>query len=188
MPSTQEVRIISGHYKGRKLTIKDPAVKPTPDRVRETLFSWLGPIVQNSNILDLFAGSGVLGIEALSRGGKHLTLIDSSANVYRRLEQQIESIGICNYTNLCTDSIEFISCKNKKDSFDIIFIDPPYGTYDLLEIIALLYKNGWASKRTWVYYETNNPITTEDQLGFYIYKESRASKVYYGLIRQLDRG
>ncbi len=52
MPSTQEVRIISGHYKGRKLTIKDPAVKPTPDRVRETLFSWLGPIVQNSNILD----------------------------------------------------------------------------------------------------------------------------------------
>ena len=96
-------------------------------------------------------------------------------------------MGICNYTNLCTDSIEFIGSKNKKDSFDIIFIDPPYGSYDLLEIIALLYENGWASKRTWVYYETNNPITTEDQLGFYIYKESRASKVYYGLIRQLDR-
>ena len=186
MPSTQEVRIISGHYKGRKLTIKDPAVKPTPDRVRETLFSWLEPIVQESNILDLFAGSGVLGIEALSRGGKHLTLIDSSANVHRRLGQQIESMGICNYTNLCTDSIEFIGSKNKKDSFDIVFIDPPYGTYDLMELITLLYENGWASKTTWVYYETNKPITTEDHFGYYIYKESRAGKVYYGLIRQLD--
>ena len=187
MSSTKEVRIISGHYKGRKLKINDSAVKPTPNRVRETLFNWLTPIVQDSNILDLFAGSGVLGIEALSRGGKHLTLIDSSSNVHRRLEQQIKSIGICNYTNLCMDTFEFIGSKNKKSSFDIIFIDPPYGTYDLIEIITLLYKNDWASKTTWVYYETNKPISTEDQFGYYIYKESRAGKVYYGLIRQLDR-
>ena len=120
MSSSKEVRIISGQYKGRKLTMNDPAVKPTPDRVRETLFNWLDPIIHDSNVLDLFAGSGVLGIEALSRGGTHLTLIDSSPNVHRSLEQQIESIGICNYTNLCMDSFEFISSKNKQDAFDII--------------------------------------------------------------------
>ena len=186
MSSTKEVRIISGRYKGRKLKINDSAVKPTPDRVRETLFNWLTPLIQGSNILDLFAGSGVLGIEALSRGGKHLTLIDNSTNVHQRLEQQIESIGICNYTNLCMDTFEFISGKNKQDAFDIIFIDPPYGTYDLIEIITLLYKNDWASKTTRVYYETNKPININDRFGCYIYKESRAGKVYYGLIRQLD--
>ena len=186
MSSSKEVRIISGHYKGRKLAIKDSAVKPSPDRVRETLFNWLEPIIQDSNILDLFAGSGVLGIEALSRGGKHLTLIDSSNNVHRRLQQQIESIGICDYINLCMDSLKFVSSKNKKDSFDIVFVDPPYGAYDLMELITLLYENGWASKTTCIYYETNKPITTEDHFGYYIYKESRAGKVYYGLIRQLD--
>jgi 16S rRNA G966 N2-methylase RsmD len=84
------------------------------------------------------------------------------------------------------DTFEFISGKNKQDAFDIIFIDPPYGTYDLIEIITLLYKNDWASKTTRVYYETNKPININDRFGCYIYKESRAGKVYYGLIRQLD--
>jgi len=186
MSFSKEVRIISGQYKGRKLKINDTGVKPTPDRVRETLFNWLEPIVHDSSILDLFAGSGVLGIEALSRGGKHLTLIDSSPNVHQSLEQQIENIGICNYRNLCMDAFKFIGSKNKKSSFDIIFIDPPYGSYDLIEIITLLYENNWASKTTTVYYETNQLITTEGQFGCYIYKESRAGKVYYGLIRQID--
>ena len=186
MSFSKEVRIISGQYKGRKLKINDTGVKPTPDRVRETLFNWLEPIVHDSSILDLFAGSGVLGVEALSRGGKHLTLIDSSPNVHQSLEQQIENIGICNYRNLCMDAFKFIGSKNKKSSFDIIFIDPPYGSYDLIEIITLLYENNWASKTTWVYYETNQLITTEGQFGCYIYKESRAGKVYYGLIRQID--
>ena len=119
MSFSKEVRIISGQYKGRKLKINDPVVKPTPDRVRETLFNWLELVVHDSSILDLFAGSGVLGIEALSRGGKHLTLIDSSPKVHRSLEQQIENIGICNYRNLCMDAFKFIGSKNKttKQSF-----------------------------------------------------------------------
>ena len=74
----KEVRVIGGEFKGRKLFVDDPNVKPTPDRVRETLFNWLDPVISGSNVLDLFAGTGVLAIEALSRGALSATFVDHS--------------------------------------------------------------------------------------------------------------
>ena len=142
-------------------------------------------IKTNVNILDLYAGTGILGIEALSLGCAKADFVEINHKTARQLNSILKSFNLDSITQVYPMSTEaFLSLKNK--SYDIIFIDPPYGTYDLTEIITLLYKNDWASKTTWVYYETNQLITTEGQFGCYIYKESRAGKVYYGLIRQID--
>ena len=108
---SKEVRIISGSFKGRKLFVNDPNVKPTPDRVRETLFNWLEPFVSGSTVLDLFAGTGVLGFEALSRGALSATLVDHSEAAHQNLEELRLVLGLDNYTNLCLDADQLVSKK-----------------------------------------------------------------------------
>ena len=109
---SKEVRIISGRFKGRKLFVNDTNVKPTPDRVRETLFNWLEPFVSGSSVLDLFAGTGVLGIEALSRGALSATLVDHSDLAHKNLEKLLLVLNLENCTNLCLDAEKLVSKTN----------------------------------------------------------------------------
>ena len=89
-----ELRIIAGKWRGRRIGfVAEPGLRPTPERVRETLFNWLQPVIAGSRCLDLFCGSGALGIEALSRGAAALTLIDSSATVIREIRANLERLG-----------------------------------------------------------------------------------------------
>ena len=181
--SSKQVRIISGRFKGRKLFVNDPNIKPTPDRVRETLFNWLEPFISGSTVLDLFAGTGVLGIEALSRGALSVTLVDHSEAAHKNLEELRLVLGLDNYTNLCLDADQLVSKKNSSSPYSIIFLDPPYGAYKLLELVEKLYKNKWADETTWVYCESNRPIKIDENSKRYIVKESRAGEVYYALIK-----
>ncbi len=124
-----QVRIISGKWRGRKLHF--PAVlglRPTPDRVRETLFNWLAPVIVGANCLDLFAGSGALGLEALSRGAAHLTAIDQSAALVDYLRQLIVTLKIENMTihRAPIPSADLPIPIKAKGPFDIVFLDPPF--------------------------------------------------------------
>ena len=180
---SKEVRVIGGSFKGRKLFVNDPNVKPTPDRVRETLFNWLEPVITGSTVLDLFAGSGVLAIESLSRGAMSATLVDHSEVVSKSLEKLMLVLELSNYSNLCQDAHELVSKTNSSKPYSIIFLDPPYGVYELSELVEKLYKNKWANETTWIYCETNRPIKIDQNAKYHIFKESRAGEVYYALIK-----
>jgi len=179
----KEVRIISGRFKGRKLFVEDPNVRPTPDRVRETLFNWLEPFISGSTVLDLFAGTGALGIETLSRGALSVTLVDHSELAHKNLENVMLVLDLDNCTNLCLDAHQLVSKKNSSSPYSIIFLDPPYGVYQHSELVEKLYKNKWADETTLIYCESNRPIKIDENSKHYIFKESRAGEVYYALIK-----
>ena len=180
---SKEVRVIGGEFKGRKLFVDDPNVKPTPDRVRETLFNWLDPVIFGSTVLDLFTGTGVLAIEALSRGAVSATLVDHSKMAHKNIDEVMQVLALENYTNINQDGYQMISKINSTEPYSIIFLDPPYGVYKLSELLEKLYKNKWANETTWVYCESNKPIQLHENSNYYIYKESSAGKVYYALIK-----
>ncbi len=121
----QQVRIIGGQWRGRKLTVPDvDGLRPTPDRIRETLFNWLMTDCPGAMVLDCFAGSGALGFEALSREARHLTMIESNSRAWRNLELQVEGLGDGRITLISGDAIDLIP--RLKKQFNLVFIDPPY--------------------------------------------------------------
>ena len=126
----RQVRIIGGRWRGRKLPVPEiDGLRPTPDRIRETLFNWLIPDCPGSNVLDCFAGSGALGFEALSREAKHLTMIESNSRALRNLERQAEALHTDRITLYSGDAIDLIA--RLKCQFNLVFIDPPYALAQL---------------------------------------------------------
>jgi 16S rRNA (guanine966-N2)-methyltransferase len=134
-----KVRIISGTLRGRKIAVPDvPGVRPTTDRVRETLFNWLMPYTQGAKGLDLFAGSGALGFELLSRGGAHVMFIDENPKVIQQLNITAETLGVQTSVTIQRRSLlpkktEVMLNENMAvnllsgcGNFDIVFCDPPY--------------------------------------------------------------
>jgi len=120
-----QVRIIGGKWRGRKIEVVDGAgLRPTPDRIRETLFNWLGPVLRDANVLDCFAGSGVLGFEALSRGASRVTALERQPLALANLRDQAERLGASGFEIIAGDSRDLIGQLGQR--FDIVFIDPPY--------------------------------------------------------------
>ena len=132
-PRSNQVRIIAGQWRGRKLSFPDAqGLRPTPDRVRETLFNWLAPLVPGSRCLDLFAGSGALGFEAASRGAAGVVMVDHNPDIVRMLRR--------NQQLLCADAIEIVQQEaeiylagRRSEQFDLVFLDPPFQESSLLE-------------------------------------------------------
>jgi 16S rRNA (guanine966-N2)-methyltransferase len=120
-----QVRIIGGNWRGRKLSVVDaPGLRPTPDRIRETLFNWLAPDCRGARVLDCFAGSGALGFEALSRGAKHLVALEQEPRALAALRADAERLQ-CNAVEIVGgDALQSID--QLRQGFDIVFIDPPY--------------------------------------------------------------
>ena len=138
---TSRIRIIGGKWRGRKIDVVDgDGLRPTPDRVRETLFNWLAPSCAGATVLDCFAGSGALGLEALSRGASRLVLLEKQAAALaqlRRLAQQLDSDAI---EIVAGDALAALATLERK--FDIVFIDPPYADAGLREQAWRLLENG----------------------------------------------
>lgn len=147
-----KIRIIAGQWRGRKLSVPNkPGLRPTPDRVRETLFNWLTLCLPGSRCLDLFAGSGALGIEAASRGAKQVLLVEKERDIVQNLKQQVATFAADNLAILCTDARRFL--EGAPSTFDIVFLDPPFGQ-DLLEpCCTLLEQRGWLSPHAHIYLE-----------------------------------
>ncbi|WP_120513677.1 16S rRNA (guanine(966)-N(2))-methyltransferase RsmD [Photobacterium salinisoli] len=178
------VRIISGRWRGRKLPVHDVAgLRPTTDRVKETVFNWLAPDIHGSRCLDLFAGSGSLGLEALSRGAEHLTLLELDTKAASQLKRNLDTLGTDKAELHQTDSLSFL---NKPGSaFDLVFIDPPFRRDMLPEVIRLLEANGWLTPQALIYLEAEKELGLPDTPEHWqLIKEKSAGQVCYRLYQR----
>jgi len=182
------IRIIGGRHRGRKLTFPGvPGLRPTPDRVRETLFNWLMPHLPGARVLDLFAGSGALGLEALSRGAREVVLVESDAAA-RRLNEHLQSLGeTAKALVLQRDALRYLSATPEKP-FDIVFLDPPYAANLLPACIMALEAKPWLADPAWIYLEV--PVVRgvaalpELPANWKVYRSKQAGQVGYHLLHR----
>ncbi|MBC7001149.1 16S rRNA (guanine(966)-N(2))-methyltransferase RsmD [Photobacterium sp. BZF1] len=187
MPNSRRdgfVRIISGRWRGRKLPVHDvEGLRPTTDRVKETVFNWLAQDIIEARCLDLFTGSGSLSFEALSRGASHVTMLELDKMAADQLEKNRATIGADNAKVLNTDSLAFL--KQAGTPHDVVFIDPPFRKDLIDEAIALLEQNNWLSPHAVIY------IEAEKELGelvtpahWHLHREKTAGQVCYRLFER----
>ena len=139
-----QLRIIGGEWGSRKLSFPDVVgLRPTPDRVRETLFNWLAPVVGGARCLDLYAGTGALGIEALSRGAAHATFLDSEAGVVKLIGENLRKLG--ETANARVVRGDATRPPPGRDACDLVFLDPPYRSGLALPALAALTAAGWVA-------------------------------------------
>ena len=151
---TSQVRIIGGIHRGRKLPVPDqPGLRPTGDRVRETLFNWLQPLLPGAACLDLFAGSGALGLEAASRGAGRVLMLEQSAAVARQLQENVVLLGLEQVRVEQADALSRL--QGPGEPFDIVFLDPPFADGLLQLACRLLQDNGWLKPDARIYLETD---------------------------------
>lgn len=177
-----QLRIIGGIWRSRKLTfIKASGLRPTSDRVRETLFNWLAPYIEGARTLDLFTGSGALSFEALSRGAVCATLLDVNSEVSDHLKIQLQQFD-CEKATLVNQSALLYLKKLSEQPFDIVFLDPPFRQGLLEQCCTLLETNGWLNKNAWIYTESeSSPSQFSLPTNWRLYKEKKAGHVYYAL-------
>jgi 16S rRNA (guanine966-N2)-methyltransferase len=184
-----QVRIIGGKWRGSKLAVVDArGLRPTPDRIRETLFNWLAPKCTGASVLDCFAGSGVLGFEALSRGAAHVVALEQQPAAVARLNAQAERFQTRDIEVIAGDACR--SIENLQRDFDIVFIDPPYAEPQLRQrVFGKLEAQGCLRPGAVVYFEW--PHATEFELpsaGLRWLKQKNAGQVNYAIAEwQLSR-
>ncbi|HEX5127369.1 MAG TPA: 16S rRNA (guanine(966)-N(2))-methyltransferase RsmD [Rhodocyclaceae bacterium] len=171
------IRIVGGQWRSRLIDVPDAiGLRPTPDRVREILFNWLGQDLSGLRCLDLFAGSGALGFEAASRGAAEVVLVENAPYVYEHLKSTAAKLKADNLRLIKADAVKFLH--GNSEQFDIIFLDPPYKRGWLDQIEPLLDKTLTSQGR--VYAESEQPVT---QLGgLRAIKTGRAGQVHYQLL------
>ena len=180
---TGTLRVIGGRWRGRKLTVLDSeGLRPTPSRVRETLFNWLQFSLSGANCLDLFAGTGALGLEAASRGVEKVTLVEFNTGIAEQLSKNCQQLGADNYQLVNKDAVSFLS--GDQDQYDIVFIDPPYELGIWSEIAEQLVSQDCLSLNALIYVEY--PITAiKPSLPskWQLIKEKKAGGVNYCLFK-----
>ena len=150
--SKQEIRIIGGRFRSRKLRFPDAeGLRPTPDRVRETLFNWLREGIEGARCLDLYAGSGALGFEAVSRGARRVVMVHAQKTVAQSLKDHCGTLDTPEVVVVTANSRDFL--KGNAEVFDVVFLDPPFRKGWLPSAGALLEKGGWLSLNAWIYVE-----------------------------------
>jgi 16S rRNA (guanine966-N2)-methyltransferase len=156
-------------------------LRPTPNRVRETLFNWLAPYVEGAKVLDLFAGSGALFLEALSRGAGSALALDLNPAAIASLRSHLHTLQCDNGQLLQTDALLYLQ-NPAATPFDLVFLDPPFSQNLLLPACTLLEQNGWLAADAWVYTESENPPSSLGMPGNWrLHREQKAGQVYYAL-------
>ena len=175
---SNRLRIIGGRFRGRKLGFPDvDGLRPTPDRVRETLFNWLQPVIAGARCLDLFAGSGALAFEALSRGAGHCLVIERDTMAVKTLRENAATLAV-------TDRIEIVHAsaldwlERPAQQLDIVFLDPPYHKGLLGPCLESLSRPGWLAPGARIYVETAaDESLPEVAAGLEVIREKRAGQV-----------
>lgn len=179
--SLGQIRIIGGKWRGRKLPVRNSeGLRPTTDRIKETLFNWLMPVIRDANCLDCFAGSGSLGFEALSRFANNVTFIELDTQNAQLLSENKTRLQAENATIINGNSMEVLN--QVGNTFDIVFIDPPFRKGLLNETINLLEKNQWLADECWIYLESEaeSPLTNIPA-NWQLHREKIAGQVAYRL-------
>jgi len=179
MAKSNQVRIVGGAWRSRLLPF--PAViglRPTPDRVRETLFNWLGQLMDGKTCLDLFAGSGALGFEALSRGAKQVVMVERDAKVARALRVNAATLNAENCELVAADALKFLDKETRR--FDVIFVDPPYDLHLLPRVLPKLLPR--LSDDGMVYAESDSALEVGPE--WQVWRSGNAGQVHYYLLRK----
>ncbi len=181
----QTVRIIAGEWRGRRITFPSLAgLRPSTDRVRETLFNWLMYDTAGARCLDLFCGSGVLGLEALSRGAQSLVSVDRSVEVARQLSTNANLLKTSSVQVIQSDVLTWLNRPGEHAPFDLVFLDPPFRQSLLEPCLQALVDHRWLSDQALIYVECEKelgPIDVPSTL--HLLKEKGAGQVIYRLYR-----
>lgn len=171
------IRITGGEWRSRMIQVADaPGLRPTPDRVRETLFNWLGQDLTGLSCLDLFAGSGILGFEAASRGADHVALVERARPAFDLLKKHAAEMACPRLELFCCNALKFAPPNARR--FDVIFLDPPYGLGWLEHIAPRL--DELAAPDALLYAEAEAPLA---QLGRWsVARQGRAGQVFFHLL------
>lgn len=178
-----QLRIIAGVWRGRRLGFPEaPGLRPTPDRVRETLFNWLQGVIEGSRCLDVYAGSGALGLEAASRGAGAVQLVEADALVCKALRENIALLDARHVRLAQQDAGAYL--EHCDQDFDIVFLDPPFRRGMLAGVIDVLYRRDLVKPGGYVYIESEaelgEPVLPE---GWVMERARQAGDVGYYLVR-----
>jgi 16S rRNA (guanine966-N2)-methyltransferase len=182
--SANKLRIIGGRFRSRQVEFVDvEGLRPTPDRVRETLFNWLQPHLAQARCLDLFAGSGALAFEATSRGAESVLLVETNAKAAKQLTKNLDLLKAEN-TRVLNQTAQSLLSKPAVLAYDVVFIDPPYKANLWVEIAQLLTENNWLAENAMIYLESPSkqtlPVLPES---WQLKKDKTAGEVRYCLFQ-----
>jgi 16S rRNA (guanine966-N2)-methyltransferase len=183
----RNLRIIGGNWRGRKVSFADRAeIRPTPNRVRETLFNWLAPYIRGRRCLEPFAGSGILSMEALSRGAASVTVLDRDAPTLRHCQAEFERFAdAARYRCIRADASRWLARCNEP-AFDLVFLDPPFASGILPSVCAQLVERELLTPDGLLYLETSSGPDVDVERRFEVVKAGAAGDVRYGLWRLRD--
>ena len=181
MSTQSNIRIIGGKWRSRKVSFETKdTLRPTPDRVRETLFNWLAPYIAGASCLDLYAGSGVLGFEALSRGAKSVITLEADRDNVKCIEQNQKTLQADNMSVLNKNVLDWLT--RSYVAVDIVFADPPYKDNLLAQTFQLLEQHNWVKVNSFIYFEQDEPLDPNMlPVTWALWRSSKAGKVYYYL-------
>jgi 16S rRNA (guanine966-N2)-methyltransferase len=173
---TNTLRIIGGELRGRKISFPDAKdLRPTPDRVRETLFNWLQMQIHGARCLDLFAGSGALGLEALSRGAAEVVFVERDGRVAQKLRENLALLGQDRARCVQASAEQFL--RGEAESFDIVFLDPPFKDDVLAGLCASLEAGGWLGEEFRLYMERPQHLAMPElPAGWQVLRETKAGE------------
>lgn len=188
MPITSDkprnrLRIIGGDWRSRIVEFADtPDVRPTPDRVRETLFNWLQPVIAGAHCLDVFAGSGVLGFEALSRGAASVVALELDPKAATAIRLNAKTLQTAKLKLEQRSGLEWLGSNVQQQRFDVVFLDPPFAANLFADCCRLLAEQQWLAPRALVYLESGASLETLTlPEGWKLIRHKRAGAVHYGL-------
>ncbi|MFW0078791.1 MAG: 16S rRNA (guanine(966)-N(2))-methyltransferase RsmD [Coxiella endosymbiont of Haemaphysalis qinghaiensis] len=183
-----KLRIIGGKWRGRKIAFPSSlGLRPTIGRIRETLFNWLSNYIEDTYCLDLFAGSGALGFEALSRGCAHVTFIDRSNDVIKALKQSAVFLNTANTEFIC-QTFPFGIPSLKNSPFDVVFLDPPFCKGLINQAALWLEEVNILAPEACIYIEAEKNISLILPNNWEIYREKRTASLFYGLFLRFKKG
>jgi 16S rRNA (guanine966-N2)-methyltransferase len=180
------VRIVAGRWRGTRLPVADAeGLRPTSDRVRETLFNWLQPVLPGARVLDLFAGSGALGLEALSRGANDALLVERDAALAEALRQSVARLHAQDQATVVQADVLALLRAPLHGRFDVVFLDPPFAAGLWADVLRLL--PPWLADDAWLYLEAPASAVPDAGPGWAPHREGSTRDVRYGLFRRAGR-
>ncbi|HUD40400.1 MAG TPA: 16S rRNA (guanine(966)-N(2))-methyltransferase RsmD [Dokdonella sp.] len=178
------LRIIAGRLRGSKLSVPDaPGLRPTPERVRETLFNWLAPTIDGAHCLDLYAGTGALGLEALSRGAAHCVFVERDAALARALADTLARLKVDTGEVVRGDALSWLAQAGER-RFDLVFVDPPFDADAWQATLHALEQGGRLALGAWIHVEASAEQAPAPPANWHLHREGRAGSVRHRLYRR----
>jgi 16S rRNA (guanine966-N2)-methyltransferase len=180
--TTNQLRIIAGLWRGRKLSFPDvEGLRPTGDRIRETLFNWLAPELHGARCLDLFAGSGALGIEALSRGAALSVMVERDTKASAQLKTNLEILKAEAGRIINVDALSLLQKGNSDEPYHIVFIDPPFQLQLWQAVIDALEAGNWLADNATIYIESGRDDEYHPPINWQLHRDKHTGAVSYRL-------